>query len=228
MKRFLCVSGGLALLLLSILLSILCTGPRPASAQDGVNATDTPTPVTTAVDSSCQSYLQNIARYLGVPTTTFEQSTFPAQVSTLTRLVKDGKLTPNEAAMLKQRLRAHRICDNKESTWREQNLLHLTLQKYQDTLYDQLAQNMHLNAKLLNFDLQNGLNLSEIAKAQSMPQSQMPTLFLNAIQSTLSQAQKDGNITQQQNDNLTQLLQQHPDLVKRWLYHRFRGIQAYN
>ena len=224
MKRFLMLGGGLALLLLSILLSALCTGLPSASARENVGVATAPTPGITAIDPACQSYLQDLARYLNVPATTFTQNRFPTQASTLTRLVNDGKLTSNEAAMLRQRLASRRICSSKESNWREQNLLHLALQKYQDTLYTQLAQGMHVNAKLLNFDLQNGLSLSQIARAQGLPSSQMPTLFLNAVQSTLDQARKDGNLTQQQTSDLQQMLQDNPNLVKRWIYHISRGV----
>ncbi len=229
MKKLLFVSGGTLLLLLSVLFGAFETGPLLASAQSTINVATSPiatSPVgtgtqTSTINPSCQRYLKNLAQHLNIPVTSLEEADGTVRKDALAQLVKDGKLTQAESTLLEQRIATHQICNTKGKNQQGQGILRSMLQKYQGTLLSQIAQSLHLTVSQLQSDLQHGRTLNAIAKTQGVAQSQLPTLFLGAVQNTLNQAQKAGDITQQQSDELMQYLQQRPHLIKRWLNNPF-------
>ncbi len=228
MKRLLFVGSGIALLL-SIFTSAFFGAPLLASAQsvsDAPNMPNSPTTNTPTTDSSsCQHAQQTLARRLNMPLGTFEQDTLAQKEDALAQLLKDGKVTQDQADMLKQRLVSHQVCSGKDKNWRNQNVLRTTLQKYQSTLVSQIAQGLHTDPTLLQTDLQNGKTLSDVSKGQNISENQLSMLVLNSVHGTLDQAQKAGDLTQQQASGLMQYLRRHTDIVKYWLHHDFTKTQ---
>lgn len=211
--------GGLTiLLLLGVLCGVFFAGPLIVSAH-GVTPIATPSPA--APNSSCLQYLQDLARRLNVSLATLEQDQRAAKEDVLAQLVKDGKLTQAQADAIRQRLQAHQACSGKGRFPGKQGMVRQIFKKYAPALLNELAPGLHLSASQLQADLQNGQTLSQIASAQKIPASQLPTIVLTAVQHTLDQARQAGDITQSQETAFLQFLHRHPGLLERVLHHAF-------
>lgn len=217
MKKLLLIGGSATVLLLCILFGAFFAGPLLASAHGTQSAASTP-----AANSYCQQFLQDLAHRLNVPVTTFEQDKQAAREDVLAQMVKDGKLTQAQADKIKQRLETHTACANAGKGLGKQGrgILNSLFKKYQPALLNAVAQGLHLNASQLQADLHNGQTLSQVAQAQKISDSQLHTIVMNAVQSTLNQARQAGDITQVQATMFMQFLQKHPGLVNRILHHK--------
>jgi polyhydroxyalkanoate synthesis regulator phasin len=209
MKKILLIGGGSALLLLCILFGAFYAGPLLASARGGQPAaTDAATP--TATNPYCQQYLQDLAKRLGVSVSTLQQDKLASAEDVLAQLVKDGKLTQNQANQVKQRLESHKACSGNGQGLMGRRVIMQSLKQYLPGVATQVAQGLHLNANQLVSQLQSGKSLSDIAKAQGVSSNQLQTIVTNAIQSAANKAVSDGNLTQQQATNIMQKLQKNP------------------
>jgi polyhydroxyalkanoate synthesis regulator phasin len=214
MKKVLIIGGGSALLLLCILFGAFFAGPLFASAQSGLTHTSS-TP--TATNPYCQQYLQDLANRLHVSVGTLQQDKLSAAEDVLAQLVKDGKLTQNQANQIRSRLESRKACTgNRQGFWGRGIVLQ-SLKQYLPNVANQVAQNLHLTANQLKSQLQSGKSLSDIATAQGVSSSQLHTIVINAIQNALNKAVSDGNLTQQQATNFMQYVQNHPALLNRIL-----------
>lgn len=220
MKKILLIGGGSALLLLCILFGAFFAGPLLASARGGqTSAATSSTP--TATNPYCQQYLQDLANRLGVSVSTLQQDKLAAAEDVLAQLVKDGKLTQNQANQIKQRLVSHKACTGKGRGLWGRGVALQSLKQYLPTVASQVAQGLHMTVDQLKAQLQAGKSLSDIATAQGVSSSQLHTLVTNAIQNAVNKAVSDGNLTQQQATNITQMLQSHPELLDRLLSKHF-------
>jgi len=205
MKKILYIGGGSALLLLCILFGAFFAGPLLASATSGqttANAASTPT----ATNPYCQQYLQDLAKRLGVSVSSLQQDKLASAEDVLAQLVKDGKLTLNQANQIKQRLGSHQACSgNGRGLW-GRGVTIQSLKQYIPSVATQVAQGLHMTANQLMSQLQSGKSLSNIATAQGVSSTQLQTLITNAIQSAVNKAVSDGNLTQQQATNIIQEL----------------------
>ncbi len=219
-KRLLFIGGASALLLLAILFGAFFAGPLLASARSGqasASATSTPT----ATNPYCEQYLQDLAKRLGVSVSTLQQDKLAAAEDVLAQLVKDGKLTQNQANTIKQRLQSHQACTGKGPGFPGQGIVLQSLRQYLPGAVNQVAQGLHLTANQLKAQLQSGKSLSDIATAQGVSSAQLHTIVTTAIQNAVNQAVSAGNLTQQQATALMQYLQQHPNLLNRILNMHF-------
>jgi polyhydroxyalkanoate synthesis regulator phasin len=214
MKKILYIGGGSALLLLCILFGAFFAGPLLASALGG-HTTTASTPA--ATNPYCQQYLQDLAKRLGVPVSTLQQDKLAAAEDVLAQLVKDGKITQNQANQIKQRLESHQACSGNGRGLFGRAVTLQSLKQYLPTLTAQVAQGLHLNASQLMSQLQSGKSLSDIATAQGVSSTQLQNIVTSAIQSVVNKAVSDGNLTQQQATNIMQKLQKHPAVLNRLL-----------
>jgi polyhydroxyalkanoate synthesis regulator phasin len=216
MKKILLIGSGSALLLLCILFGAFFAGPLLASARSGqASAPATSTP--TGTNTYCEQYLQDLAKRLGISESTLQQGKLGAAEDMLAQLVKDGKLTQNQANKIKQRLESQKACSgNGKGLWGRGVALQ-ALKQYLPTAANQVAQGLHLNVDQLKTQLQSGKSLSDIATAQGVSSSQLQTLVTNAIQSAVNKAVSDGNLTQQQATNIMQMVQKNPQALNRLL-----------
>ena len=214
MKKILLIGGGSALLLLCILFGAFFAGPLFASARSSqTNATSTPA----ATNPYCQQYLQDLANRLGVSVSTLQQDKLGAAKDVLAQLVKDGRLTQNQANQIKQRLESHTACSgNGRGLW-GRGVEMQALKQYLPSVATQVAQGLHMTVDQLKAQLQSGKSLSDIATAQGVSSSQLQTLVTKTIQSTVTKAVSDGNLTQQQATNIMQMLQKNPGVLNHLL-----------
>ncbi len=220
MKKILLIGGGSALLLLCILFGAFFAGPLLASARGGqTSATASSTP--TATNPYCQQYLQDLANRLGVSVSTLQQDKLAAAEDVLAQLVKDGKLTQNQANQIKQRLESHKACSGNGRGFWGRGIALQALKQYLPTVANQVAQGLHMSVDQLKTQLQSGKSLSDIASAQGVSSSQLQTIVTNAIQNAVNKAVSDGNLTQQQATNIMQMLQKNPGVLNRLLNGHF-------
>jgi polyhydroxyalkanoate synthesis regulator phasin len=220
MKKILYIGGGSALLLLCILFGAFYAGPLLASARGGqTTATDASTP--TATNPYCQQYLADLAKRLGVSVSTLQQDKLASAKDVLAQLVKDGKLTQNQANQIQQRLESHQACSGKGRGLWGRGVIMQSLKQYLPSVASQVAQGLHMTAAQLMSQLQSGKSLSDIATAQGVSSTQLQTLVTNAIQSAVNKAVSDGNLTQQQATNIMQMLQKNPGALNRLLIGHF-------
>jgi polyhydroxyalkanoate synthesis regulator phasin len=216
MKKILLIGGGSTLLLLCVLFGAYFAGPLLASArssQTGATAASTPT----ATNPYCQRYLQDLANRLGISVSTLQQDKLGAAEDVLAQLVKDGKLTQNQADKIKQRLESQKACSgNGRGLW-GLGIEKQALQQYLPSVANQVAQGLHMTVDQLKTQLQSGKSLSAIASAQGVSSAQLQTLVTNAIQSVVNKAVGDGNLTQQQATNIMQMLQKNPGVLNHLL-----------
>ena len=216
MKKILLIGGGAALLLLCILFGAFLAGPLLASAMNGqTTATAVSTPP--ATNPYCQQYLQDLANRLHVSVSTLQQDKLAAAEDVLAKLVKDGKLTQNQANQIKQRLESHQACTGKGRGLLGRGEMMQSLKQYLPSVVSQVASGLHMDATQLMSQLQSGKSLSDIATAQGFSTAQLQTIVTNAIQSVVNKAVSDGNLTQQQATNVMQMLQKNPGALNHLL-----------
>ena len=165
----------------------------------------------------CQQYLQDLANRLGVSVSTLQQDKLASADDVIAQLVKDGKLTQNQANQLKQRLASHQACTGKGRGLWGRGVMMQSLKQYVPAVATQVAQGLHITSTQLMSQLQSGKSLSDIATAQGVSAAQLQTIVTNAIQSAVNKAVSDGNLTQQQATNIMQMLQKNPGAFNRLL-----------
>jgi uncharacterized protein YwbE len=221
MKKILLISGISAILLTCVLLGAFFAGPLMASASSDQNHAATPTS-NNAVNANCELYLQTLASKLNVSVSSLEQDQVAARDAVINQDVKDGKLTQSQATAIEKRLASRQACSGKQKGLGiEGSILKQTLRQYQSSLLAQIAQGIHLTTAQLQAKIQQGQTLSKIAKVQKVSESQLHTLVINAVQTTLQQAQQSGKITKTQDTTILTYLKNHPALIEHWLHHRF-------
>src|SRR5215469_9290009 len=224
MKKIFWAIGGSILLIGAIIFGSYLAGPLLASAHTGQPIAATPTP-TTSPNPYCQQYVQNLAKRLGVSASTLQQDSLAAGQDVLAQMVKDGKLTQSQANTIKQKLQSHMGCTGRAGNFLEWGAIYSSLQQYRPSIENQVAQGLHMTSAQLTTDLKNGQSLDQIAKAQGVSTSQLRTIVLNAVQSSVNQAVKDGNLTQTQASDVMQALHQQPGILDRILAHSQSGMQ---
>jgi polyhydroxyalkanoate synthesis regulator phasin len=220
MKRIFWIVGGSVFLVGAILFGAFFAGPLLASAHTGQsNSAATATPTT---NTYCEQYLQDLAKRLGVSVSTLQQDKLSAREDVLAQMVKDGKLTQSQATAIQQRLQSKQACTGKGNSAGRGIVLN-SLKQYLPNVESQVAQGLKLTSSQLTADLKNGQSLNQIATAQGVSSTQLHTIVLNAVQSAVNQAVKDGNLTQAQATTFMQALQKHPAILDSLLGKHFHA-----
>ena len=97
------------------------------------------------------------------------------------------------------------------------NVVAQMLKQYGPDVKTQIAQGLKLTPEQLTAQLRAGKTLSDVAKAQGVSATQLPTIITNAIETGLKPAVDDGTITQQQLDKLAKRYASHPALLDKLL-----------
>lgn len=222
MKKIFWIVGGSALLVGAIVFGAFFAGPLLASAHTGQsNAPAAGTPTATT-NPYCEQYLQDLANRLHVSVSTLQQDKLGAREDVIAQMVKDGKLTQSQATAIENKLQSHQACTGKGNRF-GRGIVLSSLKQYLPTVENQVAQGLKLTSSQLTADLKNGQSLNQIATAQHVSSAQLHTIVLNAVQSAVNQAVKDGNLTQAQATAFMTALQQHPAILDRLFNRHFHA-----
>jgi polyhydroxyalkanoate synthesis regulator phasin len=220
-RKILLIGGTIALLTLGIVLGAFFAGPLFASANNSSSNTQTAAASPTATPNKyCEQYYNDLAKRLGVSVSTLQQDQQAAKEDVLAQLVKDGKLTQQQADEIKKRIESHQACTGR-GPGIGQHLAMQVLHKYLPDIANEVAQGLHISTSDLKADLQSGMSLHDIAVKQHVSDSDLQTIVTNAIQHALNKAVKAGDLTQQQADQIKQQLQAHPEILNRLLNAHF-------
>ena len=216
-KRTIFIVGGAStLLLLAILFGAFFAGPLLASANGSQNTSST------ATNTYCTQYLQDLANRLNVSVSTLEQDKLAARNDVINQMVKDGKLTQSQATAIEQKLASHQACTGKGKGGAiDRFVTRQFLQKYRPVMINDIAKGLNLSSTQLTSDLKAGQSLSQIATAQKISSTQLQTIVTNAVQSALNKAVSSGDITQSQATAFMNSLKSHPALLNTILNHHF-------
>lgn len=226
MKKIFWIVGGSALLVAAIVFGAFFAGPLLASAHTGQSNTAAAGTPTTTTNPYCEQYLQDLANRLHVSVSTLQQDKLGAREDVLAQMVKDGKLTQSQATAIENRLQSHQACTGKGDGAVGRGIVLGSLKQYLPAVENQVAQGLKLTSSQLTADLKNGQSLTQIATAQHVSSAQLHTIVLNAVQSAVNQAVKDGNLTQAQASAFMTALQQHPATLDRLLSRHFHAKKA--
>lgn len=221
MKKVLWIAGGSALLLTAILFGAFFAGPLFASAQT-TSGNSTSATSATGMNPYCEQYLQDLAGRLNVSVSALQQDKLSAREDVLAQMVKDGKLTQNQANAIIQKLEGHQACSGTGRAF-ELRVVVASLKQYVPQIESQVASGLHLSVSQLQSDLKSGMSLEKIARQQNVSATQLQSTVSNAIQSAVNQAVSDKNLTQQQGTDFMQFLQKHPGVLHRILDREFRN-----
>ena len=213
MKKIFWIVGGAVLLVGAIVFGAFFAGPLLASAHTGQSTTAATSPSATTTNPYCEQYLQDLANRLHVSVSTLQQDKLGAAEDVIAQMVKDGKLTQSQATAIENRLQSHQACTGKGNGLFGRGVVLNSLKQYLPSVEHQVAQGLKLTASQLTTDLKNGQSLNQIATAQHVSSAQLHTIVLNAVQSAVNQAVKDGNLTQAQANAFMAALQQHPAIL---------------
>ncbi len=222
MKKIFWIVGGSVFLVAAILFGAFFAGPLLASAHTGQSNTAATSTPTTSTNTYCQQYLQDLANRLHVSVSVLQQDKLSAREDVLAQMVKDGKLTQSQATAIEQKLQSHQACTGK-GNGAGRGIVLASLKQYLPTIESQVAGGLKLTSSQLTADLKNGQSLNQIATAQGVTSAQLHTIVLNAVQSAVNQAVKDGNLTQTQATAFMTALQQHPATLDRLFNRHFHA-----
>lgn len=213
MKKIFLIVGGSALLVAAIVFGAFFAGPLLASAHTGQSTTPAAGTPTTTTNPYCEQYLQDLANRLHVSVSALQQDKLGAREDVLAQMVKDGKLTQSQATAIENKLQSHQACTGKGNGVVGRGVVLSSLKQYLPAVENQVAQGLKLTSSQLTTDLKNGQSLTQIATAQHVSSAQLHTIVLNAVQSAVNQAVKDGNLTQAQATAFMTALQKHPAVL---------------
>ena len=216
MKRLTKILVGSALLVCAMLVGAFFAIPLLASAhssQSTTNAAGTPNS-----NTYCVQYQQDLANKLHVSVQTLQQDRKAAFEDELNQLVKDGKLTQNQANAIKSRIESRPNCAGKSNHY-ENIAFRSFLGKYRSDILTSVAGDLHISKTTLAQEIKSGKSLTQIAKEHNVTLTQLHTDILNAVKSAESKAVSAKDLTQTQANDLNTLVQSHPDYVNHIFVH---------
>lgn len=226
-RKIFLIGGTVALLTLSIVFGAFFAGPLLASANNSSSNAQAATASPTATPNKyCEQYYNDLAKRLGVSVSTLRQDQLAAKEDVLAQLVKDGKLTQQQADAIKKRLESRQECTGKGGLGIEYTIAKQVLRKYLPDIGKEVAQGLRMTPDQLKTQLQSGKSLHDIATAQRVSDSDLHTIATNAIQHALDKAVKAGDLTQQQADQIKQQLKNNPQFLERILNGRIGDLTS--
>lgn len=185
------LGGGI---LLAMVAGVLAVGL--ASAQ-----TSTPEPtVTDTPEKLGDRFKEELASQLGISVDELNTALDDTQFALIDQAVADGKLTESEAEKLKARV------EEGHNLFPFGGVRHRIEHHVKVELVEATAAVLGVDVSVVKDGLQNGDTLAEIANANGMSTDEFKTALLAEVKSTLDTKVADGDITQEQADNLYERL----------------------
>ncbi|HLY29773.1 MAG TPA: hypothetical protein VKQ36_01975 [Ktedonobacterales bacterium] len=200
LKRVLLVAGAVALLLVGLVMGVFLGGPLSAFAAGGTS-TPTPAPTSSTQQSYCQLYVQTLAQNLGVSVSKLESAHQAAAQKVINQMYADGKITAAQKTKLLNRLKANSSnpCAALAGLPRGHGAGSgngAFVAGAHAAIVSAVARSLNISTTTLESDLHAGKTIPQIASAQHVSLSAVNTAYLNAVQTQLNDAVKQGLITQ--------------------------------
>ncbi len=207
LQRVLFGAAGAALLIVGIAIGAFLGGPLSAFAAGttGGATTATSTPAPGSRQAYCQLYVQTLASNLGVSVSKLESANQAAAQKVIDQMYADGKITAAQKAKLEARLKAN--ASNPCAALKDFPHRHGAgpnrdfVATAHAAIEAAVARSLNISTSTLESDLQAGKTIPQIASAQHVSINTVNTAYLNAVQTQLNSAVKQGLITQTMANN---------------------------
>lgn len=207
MKRLLIIGSGCIVLVAAILFGAFFFGPLSALANDTFNQKDT-----SKNDTYCQQFQQDLAKRLNVSTDQLNKDRQGSINDVLDQMVKDGKITQDQATKAKQNLSKRQWCG-----WNGQHVENAnTLQYLRDhrtDLVNALAKDLKLSGDELTKQLKSGKKLVDIAKAQGVSAKDLEQAIKKDVDTVLNQGVSEGKLTKDEVAQFDNALKKRADVI---------------
>jgi 3-hydroxyacyl-CoA dehydrogenase len=166
-----------------------------------VQAAPSPSPSATAGKSYAQVFVEKLAAILHLSTTQTQDALKQAELQTVDQMLKDGKITQQQADALKARINAGQGL----GLWRSFDRPgfkadRALLNDLRTAELTAVASALHMSGSDLQSALRSGKTLSELETQQKVSDSAVKAAMKNAAKGVLDKAVKAGTITQAQED----------------------------
>ncbi len=195
MKRLL-IGGGLVAVLALSVLAVAVAGAQESTPTPSPSATDN-----ADEDTRCEDYRDTLAENLGVSREELDAALKQTQLDMIDQAVADGKLDEDEAADLKERIEN---ADDVKCPGFPGPRPHKPLLRGLHWLGENAAEILGLDVDELKEKVADGMSLAEIADEQGISEDDLKSKLLESAKADLDQKVEDGDLTQDQADEIYQ------------------------
>ncbi|GHO44685.1 hypothetical protein [Ktedonospora formicarum] len=207
MKRLLIVGSGCIVLVAAILFGAFFFGPLSALAHNTFNQTDT-----NKTDTYCQQFQQDLAKRLNVSTDQLNKDRQESISDVLDQMVKDGKITQDQADKAKQNLSKRQWCGWNGQRVENANALQY-LRDHRTDLVNALTKDLKLSSDDLTKQLKDGKKLVDIAKAQGVSAKDLEQAIKKDVDTVLNQGVSEGKLTKDEVTQFDNALKKRADVI---------------
>jgi hypothetical protein len=175
---------------------------------------DTPTPLPDATEEEdetrpCDTYRDLLAENLGIGRDELDGALRQTQLDMIDQAVADGKLTEDEAADLKEKIEGAEDVPCPGFHW----LKHKPFFRGLHWLGENTAEILGISEEDLRSKVADGMSLAGIAEEQGMSVDDLKADLLESARSDLDEKVADGDITQEQADDVYQKFSDNIDRI---------------
>jgi lambda repressor-like predicted transcriptional regulator len=185
-----------ALGVMVLLVSGLVAGVALAQGGDGGDA-----------QGARQSFASRVAAHLGVTEQQLVDAFKAARLEMLDEAVAAGKISPEDAEQIRQRIEKSQGLGLGLRGWRIHAL---------GGIVSSVAETLDMTPREIVQDLRQGQSLAEIAQAKGVSTDTLKSTILNAAKDKLDQAVANGKLTQDQADKIMPRLTENIDKILNW------------
>jgi hypothetical protein len=168
-----------------------------------VQAAPSPSPSAAAGKSYAQVFVEKLAAILHLSTSQTQDALKQAELQTVDQMLKDGRITQQQADALKARINAGQGLGPFGGPGLHRGGFKADRGLMQDLMTAELnavASALHMSSSDLKSALRSGKTLSDLEAQQKVTDSAVKTAMKNAAKGVLDKAVKAGTITQAQED----------------------------
>jgi hypothetical protein len=222
-NRWILALAGAGIFLAGLLIGTLSSGgslfaasssPSHASAQNAT-AHAAATPGLGAQDAAryCATYEQTVEQETGLSAATLEKANYDGLVAVLDQMVKDGKMTADQEAQIKQQLDQLKSapCDHLAQLGKgaaPTSAQQQALTNARSAIVAAVANALHLTPDALQADLKAGQTIPAIATAQHVSLDTVNTAYLDAVDAQIDTAVNNKLLTTPQAGQLKSMIAQ--------------------
>jgi hypothetical protein len=156
----------------------------------------------------CQLYEQTLVSQLGTTQSKLESANAAALQTVIEQMAKDGTITAKQQGQLLKTVQQYgsQPCSHLNQIVQNAKALHQganqMLTQARQSLATKVAGSLGISTATLNSDLASGQTIPQIASAHNVPLSKVNHAYLAEVETLLSQAVSNGDLTKSQADAL--------------------------